>query len=153
MNELKEFLIEAKKQTYANGNAKKMPSTRDYSIDYEYSSGKMKYHDTYFGGLYFIGEEIVYQDNVAIWGMNYRGETLDLELSEDAMDKALRPALMMVGSDDTIPVRGPKSFINGEFEYQFNVVGDLDSFIGEEVITKNGNKVYTLKCHGGKIIK
>lgn len=150
---LKEFLIEAKKQTYANGNAKKMPSTRIESFDYEYSNGEMIYHDTYFGGLYFMGEEVVYLNNTPIWGMNYRGETLDQELSEDAMDKALRPASMMVGSDNTIPVRGPKKFVNGEFEYSFNVTGDLDSFIGEETITKNGNKVYSLKCHGGKIIR
>lgn len=59
----------------------------------------MIYHDTYFGGTQFIGEEVVYEagSEKPMWGMNYYGVTLDHELSEEAMDKALRPALMMVG--------------------------------------------------------
>ena len=38
MNNLSEFLMEAKKQTYANENVKKQESTRKASHDYEYSS-------------------------------------------------------------------------------------------------------------------
>lgn len=30
------------------------------SSDYEYCNDSMKYHDTYFGGVNFIGEEAVY---------------------------------------------------------------------------------------------
>ena len=149
--ELKEFLIEAKKQTYANGNAKKMDSSRLGSNDYEYSNGNMMYHDTYFGGLDFNGEEVVYEDNIPIWSMNYRGETHDTSLSEEAVDKALRPALMLVGTDDTLPLRGPKEFVNGEYRYTFDVSGDLDSFFGDETIYKEDVKVYSLKCHGGRI--
>lgn len=154
MEELYDFLIEAKRQTYANENVKKQPPSRKHSHDYEYSNDKMVYHDTYFGGINFMGEEVVYkEDETLIWGMNYYGITLDLELSEDAMDKALRPALMQVGSDDTLPVRGPKEFINGEYKYIFDVKGTLENFEGEETIYKNDKKVYILKCHGGKIIR
>ena len=112
----------------------------------------MVYHDTYFGGLCFIGEEVVYENDNPIWAMNYYGRTLDINLSEEAMDKALRPALMQVGSDDIIPVRGPKEYVNGEYKYTFEVTGDLNSFEGEENIYKGENKVYTLNCHGGRII-
>ena len=154
MEKLNEFLIEAKKQTYANENVEKKAPSREGSFDYEYSNGDMKYHDTYFGGTYFMGEEVVYeQGETPIWGMNYYGITLDKELSEEAVDKALRPALMQVGSDDTIPVRGPKQYVNGEFKYTFDVSGDLNRFEGEESIYKGDHKVYTLKCHGGKIIR
>ena len=38
---LYEFLIEAKKQTYANENVKKQESTRKGSNDYEYKNGEM----------------------------------------------------------------------------------------------------------------
>ena len=152
MNNLSEFLMEAKKQTYANENVKKQESTRKASHDYEYSSNGMTYHDTYFGGTNFMGEEVVYfTDNTPIWGMNYYGVTLDQTLSEEAVDKALRPALMQVGSDDVIPVRGPKEYINGDYKYTFHVTGDLDYFEGEEAIYKNDVKVYALKCHGGFI--
>lgn len=153
INDLYNFLIEAKKQTYANENVKKILSTRFGSHDYEYSSKDMIYHDTYFGGTNFMGEEVVYlsSSETPIWGMNYYGVTLDKSLSEEAVDKALRPALMKVGEDDIIPVRGPKEFINGEYRYTFEVTGDLDYFEGEETISKNNEKVYVLKCHGGLI--
>ena len=148
------FLIDAKKQTYANENVKKQESTRRGSHDYEYSSNGMTYHDTYFGGTNFMGEEVVYEsDNTPIWGMNYYGVTLDSSLSEDAIDKALRPALMQVGNDDTIPVRGIREYVNGDYKYVFNVTGSLDYFEGEESIYKNNKKIYTLKCHGGTIKK
>ena len=59
-------------QTYANESVKKLASSRDGSSDYEYCNDSMKYHDTYFGGVNFIGEEAAY--------------------------KALRSSLMLVGT-------------------------------------------------------
>lgn len=152
MNELKKFLIEAKKQTYANANIKKSASSRLNSNDYEYQNRNMTYHDTYFGGTKFIGEEIVYVDNKTFWGMNYYGVTIDESLGEEAMDNALRPALMMVGDDeDIIPVRGPKRFINGDYKYTFQVNGSLENFIGTETVYKDNIKIFELKCCGGLI--
>ena len=152
LDDLCTFLIEAKKQTYANEKVKKILSTRKGSYDYEYSNGIMTYHDTYFGGTNFMGEEVVYLSNeTPIWGKNYYGVTLDESLSEEAIDKALRPALMKVGEDDTIPVRGPKEFVNSEYKYTFEVSGTIDYFDGVESIYKNNQKVYVLKCHGGAI--
>lgn len=146
------FLIEAKKQTYANENVKKELSSRKASYDYEYSNDKFVYHDTYFGGTKFMGEEIVYtSDNTPIWGMNYYGITLNENLTEEAIDNALRPALMQVGKDNILPVRGPKEYINNEYKYTFEVKGSLDYFEGIETIFKNEEKIYILKCHGGII--
>ena len=154
MKELREFLIEAKKNTYANATVKKKLSSRVGSNDYEYSNDEMIYHDTYFGGTQFIGEEVVYAagSEKPVWGMNYYGVTLNYELSEEAVDKTLRPALMMVGQDDVIPVRGPKLFENGEYRYTFEAEGDLDCFNGLEQIYKDDKKIYELRCCGGKII-
>ena len=152
MDKLYEFLKDAKKQTYANENVKKIESSRNGSHDYEYSNGNMIYHDTYFGGVRFMGEEVVYDNSdTPMWGMNYYGITLDSSLSEEAVDKALRPALMKVGEDNVLPVRGPKEYLNGEYRYTFDVSGNLDCFVGQETIYKNDNKVYVLKCHGGTI--
>lgn len=151
MNNLENFLIEAKKQTYANDSIEKIKSTRLNSNDYEYKKGNMLYHDTYFGGTRFIGEEVVYIDNKTYWAMNYHGVTFDETLGEVAMDKALRPALMMVGKDNIIPVRGPKEFNNGEYKYTFNVEGDLNYFNGTETIYKEDKKIYELKCSGGLV--
>ncbi len=152
ITKLNNFLVKAKKQTYANENVKKQLASRKGSFDYEYSSNDMIYHDTYFGGTNFIGEEVVYEkDDTPIWGMNYYGVTLDQKLSEEIVDKMLRPALMQVGNEDIIPVRGPKEYVNGEYKYIFKVFGSLEYFEGEETISKNNEKIYTLKCHGGLI--
>ncbi len=150
-NKIEKFLVEAKTQTYANENGEKVSSSRLNSKDYEYKKDNMIYHDTYFGGTNFIGEEVVYIDNKIYWAMNYHGVTFDDSLGEEAMDKALRPALMKVGEDNIIPVRGPKEFINGEYKYQFEVIGDLNYFDGTETIYKNNKKIYELKCSGGLI--
>lgn len=150
MINIEDFLIEAKKQTYANENVEKVLSARKNSKDYEYKRDNMVYHDTYFGGTNFIGEEVVYVDDKTYWAMNYYGVTLDETLGEEAMDNALRPALMNVGVDkDVIPVRGPKEMINGEYKYSFEVIGDINYFSGVEIIYKNNKKIYELKCHGG----
>lgn len=155
IDELKEFLIKAKKSTYANSEAPKIDSTRLESKDYEYKEmikeNQFIYHDTYFGGINFMGEEIVYKNDLPIWGMNYYGVTIDDSLSEEAMDKALRPALMQVGTDSSIPVRGPKEYCNDEYQYTFTSNGDLDNFEGKEQIKKNDNLIYELHCHGGFI--
>ena len=149
---IEDFLIEAKKQTYANENVSKTASSRLNSNDYEYKKDNMIYHDTFFGGTNFIGEEVVYIDNKTYWAMNYYGTTLDENLSEEAIDKALRPALMKVGEDkNVIPVRGPKEFINGEYRYTFEINGDINFFNGIETIYKNNVKIYELRCTGGLI--
>lgn len=149
---IRDFLIEAKKSTYANGTAEKIESNRLGSKDYEYKKDNMLYHDTYFGGTNFIGEEVVYIDNKIYWAMNYYGVTLDENLGEEAMDNALRPALMQVGvSENIIPVRGPREYKNGNFKYTFEVSGDLTNFSGIETIYKNDKKIYELKCNGGLI--
>lgn len=158
-NNLKKFLIESKKQTYANSNIEKSESSRLGSSDYHYKEEidgqEFVYHDTYFGGTKFMGEEVVYCDSsIPDWGMNYYGVTLDESLSEEAMDKALRPALMRVGEDDTVlPVRGPSRFENEGYVYTFKVSGTLECFEGVEEIYSGDKLIYKLTCHGGIIQK
>lgn len=149
------FIIDAKKNTYANGNASKVNSTRLNSHDYEYKEEvegeEMIYHDTYFGGLNFIGEEVVYRNNEPKWAMNYYGNTIDESLSENAMDKVLRPALMQVGLDSILPLRGPRLYINGDYKYTFEVEGTIENFNGIEQIYMKDKLIYKLTCHGGII--
>lgn len=154
---LESFLIEAKKETYANANVKKSPSSRIGSDDYHYENiidgKKMMYHDTYFGGTKFMGEEVVYDGkNIPSWGMNYYGITLDDSLSEEVIDKALRPALMKVGEDNSVlPLRGPARLENEGYVYMFKSDGKIDNFTGVEEIYKDGELIYKLTCHGGII--
>lgn len=157
LNLLTGFLVYAKLNTYANSNAEKINSSRAGSKDYHFEEiiegEKMTYHDTYFGGTRFMGEEVVYRStNSPKWGMNYYGITLDESLSEEAMDKALRPALMKVGEDSSVlPVRGPSKLENQGYTYTFKSIGTIENFTGIEEIYKEGKLIYQLKCHGGMI--
>ena len=153
-----DFLIKAKKSTYANGNIKKVESSRVGSSDYHYEeiidNKKYIYHDTYFGGTKFMGEEVVYCDNnEPMWGMNYYGVTLDEKLGEEAMDNVLRPALMKVGEDkNIIPVRGITNFENNGYTYTFKTTGTIERFDGIEQIYKDNKLIYELHCSGGMIV-
>jgi hypothetical protein len=144
------FLREANLNTYANENVKKVSSLRPGSHDYHFEKGDLAYHDTYFGATKFIGEEIVYKSSKPVWGMNYYGFALNGEINEKLFDTILRPALMS-GPGNNIPVRGPKEFKNGEWKYTFSANGDLTNFTGIEEISKNGEVVCRLYCHGGFI--
>lgn len=152
--EIIDFIIESKRKTYADDtSSSKVDSTRIGSKDYEYSKGNMTYHDTYFGGVRFMGQEVVYIDsNIPLWGMTYYGVTIDESLTEDAVDKALRPALMNVGGDNSVlPVRGPRKFVNGNFTYEFKSNGNIEDFSGVEEIYKDNKLIYRLYCNGGII--
>ena len=154
MKEILDFLISAKKNTYANGKAAKVIPSRLGSKDYHYEDKigdkKVNYHDTYFGGEKFIGSEVVYIDDKPIWAMNYNGYSVVENLSEEAMDNALRPALMQVGVDNSVlPVRGPSKFVNGEYKYTFEQFGTMENFTGLERIYKNDILIYELHCSGG----
>ena len=152
-----DFLIRAKKSTYANSKVEKAKSSRSGSSDYNYEeiidNKKYIYHDTYFGGTKFMGEEVIYCDSdIPKWGMNYYGVTFDETTSEEVMDKVLRPALMKVGEDKSvIPVRGPSKFENNEYIYTFKVKGTLEIFDGVEQIYKHDKLIYELHCSGGII--
>ena len=156
MEDILEFLIRAKKNTYANGDSARVDSSRLGSKDYQYEEevgdAKLAYHDTYFGGEKFIGCEVVYVNDSPIWAMNYRGRSVVEDLSEEAMDKALRPALMQVGVDDSVlPIRGPREYVNGEYKYIFEQSGTMENFTGLEKIYKNDVLIYELHCSGGII--
>lgn len=147
---LEAFLKEANLNTYADENAERVAPLRPGSRDYHFEKGDLIYHDTYFGATKFIGEEIVYKNTKPVWGMNYYGFTVNNEISEGLFDAILRPALMS-GSGDNLPIRGPKEFIKGEWKYTFSTDGSLANFTGLEEISKDGEVVCRLRCHGGFI--
>ena len=107
--ELAEFLNDANKSTYANKDAPKVAPSRLKSEDYHFEKGNLIYHDTYFGGRDFIGEEIVYKTEKSVWGANYFGFILADDVSEKDVYDFLRKALMQ-DYDGVIPLPGPPKF-------------------------------------------
>ncbi len=143
-NEMIEFLIKAKKLTYA-GKGAEVISSRPNSHDLEYKEGSLKYIDTYLGGEKFLGEEAVWLDEIPLWSMNYAGRVLDEKFSGDFLKEALLLAT------NEYPYRGPLTYCNGNYIYHCVVEGDVEWFIGYEEIFHSGKKVYECRFHGSII--
>ena len=149
MQELLGFLEEANKHTYA-ADGKRSDSSRLQSEDLEYAKGDLLYHDTYFGGRDFIGEEIVYKKRFPVWGMNYYGFLLTNDRGENEIYNFLKEVLRQEYTD-IIPVRGPKKYTKDNWLYTNTVNGELDRFSGTEEIQFEKTTVYRAWYHGGYI--
>lgn len=139
-----DFLIKAKKATYAGKGAETI-SSRLMSHDLEYEESELKYWDTYLGGLQFGGEEALWENNNPFWAMNYLGRVLSDEFEGDFLKEAL------LNVNEKNPYRGPELYKKDDFEYRCTVRGEFEWFNGEEEILKNGIKVYECIFHGGSI--
>lgn len=140
--EIIEFLIEAKRNTYA-AKTNEVESSRDGSIDYEYISGDYKYRDSYVGSKYFSGQEIVWVKDKPCWSMNYIGRVTSDDFSGDFLKEALK------NNTFDMPYRGPHKYQEDDYIYICNADGDFDFFEGRELIFYKDKQIYELKFHGG----
>lgn len=143
-NECIDFLIEAKKNTYASNGKVRDISTRPSSKDLEYSKDNYKYIDTYLGGENFIGEEAVFYLDKPIWGMNYYGK----EYKNFSID-FLKKAMMTVTKE--YPYRGQPIFKDENYTYVCEVNGNFEHFVGNEKIYFGKEKVFECFFNGGLI--
>ena len=142
-NEIIQFLILAKKNTYAGNALEEQVSTRPKSHDLIYKNGKFKYIDTYIGGEQFIGEEAVFIDNEPIWAMNYNG----IEINEKFSSNFLKQALSTVNAK--MPYRGQSKFQDGDYTYICEINGKFEYFNGKEIMYFQDEKVYECNFSGG----
>lgn len=143
-SEITDFLIRAKKKTYA-GKGAEVESTRPSSHDLRYSEGNLLYIDTYLGGELFSGEEAVWMMNQPVYAMNYSGRILGDTFSGDF----LKAALLLLPEEK--PFRGPKVFQDQDYLYHCSVNGTLDWFQGYEEIYYRQDKIYECYFHGGAV--
>lgn len=144
-NECIEFLVEAKKNTYAGEGKTNEISMRPCSKDLEYIKGDYKYIDTYLGGESFMGEEAVFYLDKPIWGMNYYGK----EYKNFSVD-FLKKAMQTVNKEN--PYRGQPIYKDGDYTYVCETEGNFEEFVGNEKIYLGKEKIF--ECHfNGGIIK
>ena len=148
---LDEFLVKAKINTYASSGEGGELKLEDGSKELVYKENGWKYRDRYFGFNHFIGEEIIWENGVVVWGMNYYGRIVDRKAFPKDIYEFLKKALRQVKKDR--PFRGPKEFNDGMFSYKDESRGKVDSFEGVEMIYWSGKKVYELRYHGGLVNK
>ena len=142
--ELTDFLIKAKKATYA-GKGAETTSSRLKSHDLVYKEGRYMYYDTYLGGDRFAGEEALWISEDPYWSMNYVGRVTGDNFSGDF----LKEALLRVPGDK--PFRGPSEYTNGDYTYKCDIDGDYEWFQGRETISYKGTLIYECFFHGGLI--
>ncbi len=140
-----DFLLRAKRATYAAGSSAVTPS-RPSSHDAAYQEGDYYYLDTYLGGQCFSGEEAVWIKDAPVWSMNYTGRVTGEGFSGDF----LKEALLHVPREH--PYRGPLCFSRGEHSYHASIQGDFEWYSGVEEIFFAGRKVYECMFHGGCVV-
>ncbi|KKQ94786.1 MAG: hypothetical protein UT66_C0028G0016 [candidate division CPR2 bacterium GW2011_GWC1_39_9] len=148
-NKLANFLVKAKKNTYASIGEGGEIRLEDGAKELSYKDEDFSYRDRYYGSKDFAGEEIVWQGGKVIWGMNYYGMTTKDDIDAEKVYSFLKLALSNVTTE--MPFRGPENLKKDNCEYVNKIEGSLKSFCGKEEILLNGQVVYQLYYHGGRI--
>jgi hypothetical protein len=149
LNELNTFIVRAKAATYV-GNAEQVAPCRLGSHDLRFSDGEWAYHDSYFGGSDFIGEEVVYFGEKPVWAMNYYGRILrDDILSAAEAGQMIKASLSRMYQDGRF--LGGFEHTENDLIYIDTSEGNADSFHGHEFIRRGQEVAYELLYHGGLI--
>ncbi len=160
LEELSKFLVKAKINTYASNGEGREKTLLDGSKELAFKEKELEYRDRYFGFNPFIGEEIVWHNGVAVWGMNYYGKIITSNLvSEKDIYQFLRGALKDVR--EFAPFRGPSVFVDRINDKNLRYInkweGTVREFNGEETIFLSSESrieqkiLYTLQYKGGLI--
>ena len=145
------FLVKAKFNTYATKGETKEKINLNGSKELTFEENNLKYKDRYFGYSPFIGEEIVWEGEKIIWGMNYYGQIISKKVLPAKIYEFLKEALKTV--DVSTPFRGSGKYKKQNFTYINKTKGDMENFQGEENIFFKDILVYILNYHGGFIKK
>ena len=156
INTLLEFIWKAHQNTYAapadlrNLYRNKTPMLQGF-VEYRFVDGDWKYHDVYAGRRWPPGKEIIFYKNMPVWCMSYQGKVSSIVEEEEVTStySFLKNALR--ASDVKRPFRGPKRFLEGDFEYTFDFVGDYSYFVGRESVRKQGDEVFFQDIMGSLI--
>lgn len=155
LEELTNFLVKAKTNTYASGLENNISSQRPEFDELEFKEGKWEYRDSYCGFFRAPGQEIVRFKEEPVWNMSYDGGMLeefhgDKEFAIQTF-KFLQKAMRNI--DPAKPFRGPSNFKDENYEYIMEIDGDIKSFKGTEKILFKGKVVFVQNFMGGLIIK
>jgi len=146
---LAEFLVKAKRATYAAGVVAEKVVEPDQSTSLRFVEGDFCYHDNYFGGEPFGGREVVFFDNQPVFMMVYYGRVDEVIDDFGPIYQVLMGALKKIPVSH--PFRGPNSFETDDYLYENKYDGELENFSGEEKISYDGRVVYRAKYAGGLI--
>jgi hypothetical protein len=149
IEELNAFIVRAKAATYV-GDGEHVSSCRQGSHDLRFETGKWAYHDSYFGGSDFIGEEVVYFEERPVWAMNYYGRILRADLITAAQaGQMIKASLSRMYTEGRF--LGGFEHTEQDLTYVDASYGTADCFHGRELIRRGQETAYELDYHGGLI--
>lgn len=146
---LRLFIAAAKRNAYASAGEGGERALADGGKEFMFKRGDYTYRDIYYGSNPFIGEEIVWFKNKAVWGMNYCGRVVSKAVLVKEVYSFLKSALKKVTADN--PFRGPEKYKCGNFSYVNKFEGTINGFHGFERILHKEKIVYGLEYQGGDI--
>ena len=157
LKELAQFLVKAKRNTYAGDRGKVPPKDveRPGFKELKFSEGEWKYRDSYTGFYAAPGQEVVRFKETPVWAMAYSGgmkkiHTRNEKLAKETFD-FLKKALSRV--EVSMPFRGPRLFEDGDFKYHGILAeGGIINFRFHEFIEYKGEEVFSQDCVGGLIV-
>ncbi|MCR4280246.1 MAG: DUF5680 domain-containing protein [Candidatus Komeilibacteria bacterium] len=144
---LTDFITQAHRATYASGASPTVDSQGAHRFNYEVEN--FTYEDTYYGGAFFIGTEVVRENGRPIWGMNYYGRILNDDINRGDLFSFLRE--MLTRGEPGMLLRGPKKYKRKSWSYRYSYKGTLGNFTAQETIKYQGKKAYIAHLAGGSI--
>ena len=149
IEKLNAFIVRAKASTYV-GDGEHVTSCRPGSHDLRFADAGWAYHDSYFGGSDFIGEEVVYFAEKPVLAMNYYGRILrdDLVTAEQA-GHMIKASLSRMYRENRF--LGGMEYTENGLTYVDTSEGPVVCFRGREFIRRGPEPVYELLYHGGLI--
>jgi uncharacterized protein DUF5680 len=146
---LNTFIVRAKAATYV-GDGERVTPCRTGSHDLRFSEAEWSYHDSYFGGADFIGEEVVYVGEKPIWAMNYYGRILRDDLLTGAQaGQMIKASLSQMYEEGRF--LGGFEHTENDLTYIDRSEGSTEYFHGREIIRRGQELAYELRYHGGMI--
>ena len=146
--ELENFLLRARTQTYAAATGKVKSPFLPGSVQYEYTEGSFSYQDVYYiGNGIFPGLETVFFEGKPVWSMSYFGDFS--KMTEEQADNMLRIALMELWETTRIYKNVVKDY--GDFIYTCAGSGNIDELSGREEIKAGRELLYFFEYNGGFI--
>jgi hypothetical protein len=149
--ELRSFLVKAKKATYAAGDDAIPVKEADGSTTLVFEDGGYRYRDNYFGGEPFGGREVVFFHDKPIYMMVYYGSVGKQVNDFKGVYGVLMNALKLVPAEN--PFRGPEEYTEDKMVYRNSFTGGVERFFGEESISNDGREIYHAEYTGGFIDK
>ncbi|MDO1582003.1 DUF5680 domain-containing protein [Rhizobium oryzicola] len=146
---LNQIIVTAKAATYVGGG-RKSASCRVGSHDLSWQEGEWRYLDSYFGGTDFIGQEVLWHGDTAVWAMNYYGYILRPDLIDgERAGWTIKAALSALYQEQRF--LGGFEWIGPYGRYLDSNDGNASHFSGREIIEVEGDVAYALDYCGGLI--